>query len=386
MKTVEDARAEIQENLAQIVGATAPPGENPEDPEHGDPPGEEEKPKEGGGGQEGSEPQDPTPAAASPDTPGEPATQDPEKPSAPDKPADDDPERYVKLEKSYGELRTLWNRTENQNKALQEQIELLAAAGNPANFAPMPPAQGPPPQGVAPAEQPAAEPLEAVRRKMAEEYDEGYVDQHSELIGAIVREELEKVRGAYDPVISKLTNSVEWQEEDRRNDAAKQWFGNLRAAVPNFEQIAESDSFTVWVDQHPFRDMFRALLWPEPGQPGATWEEAAKIFNDYKAESGQSQPPPEPAPNGNQSSLPENDAAAARAAAAAESNQGTVPLTSPPAIPGQAPTMMRSEFLREFNEVKNDPAKVRELRGRMETSMAAGQFYDDMTGPRPTSY
>lgn len=395
MKTVEDARAEAKSKLDAIIGEAAPPvdpeagkGEDPPQPDPPQDPAPPEPPP--------VEPPAPTPpekpaAAASPETPGDPPPQVPETPSAPDTPAGETPEFTVKLEKRYADLRRIYNQTESRNKTLEAEVELLKTANTPENLTPL--SQATRPQyPAAPPGQPAqptgeTESLAAIKKEMAQEFDEDYIEKHSKLIDAIARERIDELRGSYDPIFDQLANSTQKTEKRTQDQLFLDWDKAVREKVPDYVEVAESDAFTVWIDLHPYGAMFKSSLWPQNGEAGATAKEAAEIFAEFKNQHGQPASGPEtpPAsPPGNQDPLPANPASEARAAAAAESSQGSIP-TSPPAIPGQAPSMMLSEFQKELNEVKNDPAKIRELRIRMDQAIAAGQFYDD-TGPRPASY
>ena len=411
MKGVAEARAENKAKLETIVGEAAPPADSdtppgtpptpdptPATPPVTDPALAAQPPQPAAAQPPAPAPTDPNlpPAVASPAVPGPPDPQAPPAPSPADTPVVEDPKTYADLEKRYGNLRREYNRTANRNKLLEEQNELYVAAS--VQPAPMP-GTLPPPAATPgqPAPVPEAPTLEDVKRKMAQDYDEDYIAQHSTLIGAIVADEMGKVRDTYDPLINNLATSVQGHDERNAEDQWHGWVREVRGAVPSFEQIADSDAFQVYLDQIPLGSIYRDKLWPPEGALGATSGEAVQIFQDFLVQAGQPTAPPlevQPGQPDPSAQLPvaqpaplpiaANLAADARVAAAAAASQGIIP-ASAPIVTGQAPVMYKTEFNREFNEVKNDIVKLKDLRLRVDASIAAGTYIDD-TVPRQTSY
>lgn len=344
------------------------------------------------------------------------AAQPPAKPSAPEQSAETEParpesipeaewaemgpnarRRAVKLVESGNYLRSNLDRERTRAKRASEELDAYKWAFDRAKLDPPgQQQQQPSPQQARPSTAPAqpngheaatqAE-EQRVYDRLAHEYGPEYARAHADLI----REEAERiVAERLGPVMDELKHtSVEFHRSEHER-ARQEYVGELNRMMPDWEQVANANEFHEWLQASPLGARYAQMLWPQEGQKGAYPQEVASIMEQFKRETGFSAgnntQPTAPEPSNTPSSPSPGDAAAAqRAKAAAEASQGDNPISMQPQVPMPGQAITRSEFLRRFEEAKNDPQAVRKLRQEVDEAVAKGLYYDDTRG-RSASY
>lgn len=352
---------------------------------------------------------------------GSPPDADPEKPSAPDnQPAEErdwkaEAERAQqeaeKLRKSYQHLRPQWDKTKQENRRLQEQLDAYQAAFSGAK--PWPeasPAAGEPPRQAQPQAQPgpstdqqAAQEQQVrddILARMEQEYGPDYAREHAQMAAEVaqrvVAEKLDEFRQQIDPTLTNLHQHVRDTEAEREEAARQSYLNSLGQQVPDWFNLVQEPDFAVWLDQNPGA---YTVLYGGPGNnPVGTPAEAAEVMERYRSVvhgsaqangNGNGHAGTGPGTNGAQATgLPgQHDPAAAqqRVDNAAQADQGQVHASNP-AVPATGNYLLLSELNKRFEATKNNPAEFRKVRQEMDKALEEGRLYDDVRGRPPTAY
>lgn len=284
----------------------------------------------------------------------------------------------IKGETDNAELRSKFNRelTARQNAELQNRVlQIGAGQGQPA--APAPPGNG---SAEPPATQPRVEEIDAEIAKLTADLNdqagEEISTRLSELsklhakreVAATLQSEIGKIHQRYDPLVESVQHDIRQNtattDEIRQTEARKV----IGDAHENWESIVNSEPFVAWVASHPMAYRYQWGLNPGASDMGFTSAEVVHVLNEYVAQ--------DPTLQAEKARLAE---AQGRETAAAE-NEGAM-LTTTPVIDsyGEGPKVLRSEFIRRSQEVKNDLPALKQLIAEMDAAVASGNFVDDMT-------
>jgi len=192
----------------------------------------------------------------------------------------------------------------------------------------------------------------------------------------LVKSTDKKIKPLFDQIkelkeqVKRLTDTINQDtlsvQQMKAAEEAEKHHRTIAEAHPDYLEIAESEAFQTWLDNHPLGSIYRPLLFPEPGQPGMTAKQVIAVLDEFKA------------------SRPEARAAAARSqeasereAAAAEDNEGKIITGESTAGSGEpaGPVLRMSELDRIRRQ---DPHKFIAMKKDIQKALAAGTLINDM--------
>ena len=388
MKTAQSRRDEARQKELELAAAK---GITPEDVKDG------ENPPAAAAAPPADPPATPTPPATPPPVPDKPAetppAQDqppaatdgsPQPPAGTDYKAVAEQERAsrIKVEAANEELRSKFNRelTERQKLELQNRVlQIGVGAGQP-------PAAAPAGNDAAAAQPPPGPPLpsmveiEAEIKKASAELSDQAGDEiasrlstlsqlHAKHAAAsVVHTALNTIQQRYDPVLESAQADIRQNAADAQEVRYVETRKVIFEAYPNWESIVNSEPFQTWVANHPMAYQYQLGLHPGDSGMGFTPEGVVKVLAEFTAQDPTLQ-----------ATVARDAEAAAREAAAAQ-NEGAA-ISTTPVIDnfGEGPKVLRSEFIRQSQEMKNNIPELNALVARMDKAVASGNFVDDLS-------
>lgn len=370
VKGTAEASAELKQKIeARLAGTADAPAPGQPLPEA--PPANAQPPQE----QPQTEPKGPERAAVE-QAPGEPPQAAPEKP--PDAPAVPEEAQQVlyshamaqvealqaeneRLRTGYDYVRSRMDDAVRINGELRKQLE---SPGRPAQ----------PEQGASPA--PGSLEGDAIQA-MRERYGDDYVADIAAVAERVAAQKLQAIT----PRIDELSGHAQRTNQAALTRAQQEYDLALSEAVPDWNVLVNSPYLEQWLTRHPWGDTFARVLFGE-GRPGTagTVGQVADVLNQFRTVLQQIPPNGGGAPRQGAQD-PSAAASQSRAQAAANADVGKVVTTRP--TPGATgPVYTQADFVKETNEAKTNPDKLREVMKKMEAHVAAGTF--KVTSGRPS--
>ncbi len=284
----------------------------------------------------------------------------------------------LKSDTDNAELRSMFNRelTARQNAELQNKVlQIGAGQGQPAEPAPAGNGSAEPAQaqaGLAELDAEIAKLTADLNDQAGEEISSKLTDLsklHARReVAASLQGELGKIRNRYDPLVESVQQDIRQNAattDEMRHTEARKVIGD---AHPNWDAMVNSEPFERWVAGHAMVDRYQMGLRPGESGQGFTASEIVYVLNEYVAQ--------DPTLLAEKARLEE---AQGRENAAAQ-NEGAM-LTTTPVIDsyGEGPKVLRSEFIRQSQELKNNIPALKQLIADMDAAVNSGNFVDDMT-------
>ena len=262
--------------------------------------------------------------------------------------------------------------------SLQEENRALRSQPQPAQVDPAAgglPSQNPFPAGNGNGSEWTPEEQQVLSR-MREEHGAPFMDELFQLQDARMQRQIMANYQGIEQRFEQLHDQLGMVQDNQLRDETALFEQQMAdMGHPDWEQLRLSPEFQNWMMEHPMGKIYWGLMLPQQAGMGADSQQMSQIISEYKTQ--------------HPASLAASNRdleAEARATAAALANRGAPLVGSelPPAAP--ADYLMVSDLGDLTRRHANDPAKVKELRERMEASLQSGRLVDNMSGHAPVAF